>query len=232
MAERFGRAYRYRPSAGDIARFVELPKEPGGRVTTRENGFGVAAELQALAQGSKKDRETFEAVEADVKNLFPHIRAISFKSDWQGVRLTYITDRSEDPIPAPQESDGVLLSTFLFWRLRSGGRTTRVCLEEPENGLHAFLLAERFQALKSFSADMQMLVATHSPEFLRQLKAHPKALWKELRRVEFSPGTGTTVQEIATYPQVTHLLEQYLTDVHEKWKPIIEKWARDAEDAP
>jgi energy-coupling factor transporter ATP-binding protein EcfA2 len=229
MAERFGRAYRYRPSAGDIARFVELPKEPGSRVTTRENGFGVAAELQALFQGNKKERETFDAVEADVKKLFPHVRSIGFKSDWQGVRLTYVTDRSEDPIPAPQESDGVLLSTFLFWRLRSGGSSIKVCLEEPENGMHAFLLAERFQALKTFSADMQMLVATHSPEFLRQLSAHPRALWKELRRVEFAAGAGTSVHEITAYPQVTHLIEKYLTDVHERWKPIVEGWTAEAD---
>ena len=229
MVERFGRAYRYRPSAGDIARFVELPKEPGSRVTTRDNGFGVAAELQALFQGSKKEREIFDAVQADVRRLFPHVRSIGFKSDWQGVRLTYVTDRSEDPIPAPQESDGVLLSTFLFWRLHTGSASTTVCLEEPENGMHAFLLAERFQALKSFSTNMQMLVATHSPEFLRQLSAHPKALWKELRLVEFTAGTGSSVQEISSYPQVTKLIGKYLDDVHDRWKPIVEQWTKEAE---
>jgi hypothetical protein len=235
LSERFGRGYRYRPSAGDVARFVPLPKEPGSRIYAQENGWGVAAELQALFQGSKRERETFDAIEQAVKRLFPHVRSIGFKSDWQGVRLTYLTDRSEDPIPAPQESDGVLLSTFLFWRLFTGGPAMKVCLEEPENGLHAFLLAERFQALKTFTQagggtpTMQILVATHSPEFLRHLSAYPKALWKELRCVKFTPGSGTSVECVSTYPQVTKLLTQYLEDVHEKWDPIVKGWTADAE---
>jgi len=79
---------------------------------------------------------------------------------------------------------------------------------------------------------MQILVATHSPEFLRQLSAHPKALWKELRRVDFTAGTGTTVQEITAYPQVTHLYRNYLDDVNERWKPIVEAWAAEAGEGP
>lgn len=117
LANRFDQAYRYRPSASDIASFVAHRTEPGRSIYVRENGWGVAAELQAL-QGSK--REVFEAVEKAVCRLFPHIRSVGFKTDWQGVRLSYMTDRSEDAVPAPQESDGVLLATFLFWRLYTG----------------------------------------------------------------------------------------------------------------
>lgn len=195
LVETFGRAHRYRPSASDIASFVTLP-EKGRSIYVQENGRGVALELQALSQGSKHERETFQAIEKAVCQLFPHVKGISFKSDWQGVRLTFLTNRSEDPIPAPQESDGVLLATFLFWRLYTGGSTTKICLEEPENGMHAFLLAERFQALRMFAygegglPGVQMLVATHSPEFMRALKAHPKSLCKEIRLVDFSPGSG------------------------------------------
>jgi len=231
LGERFGRSYRYRPSASDIASFVSLPTEAGRSIYVQDNGRGVAAELQALSQGGKQDRETFSSIEAAVSKLFPHIRAIGFKSDRQGVRLSYLTDRSEDPIPGPQESDGVLLATFLFWRLYTGSTSMTVCLEEPENGLHGFLLAERFQALKMFAYGeqgrprVQILVATHSPEFLRALKAHPKALWKQLRIVKFSPGAGTSVKGISNYPEVTHLIEEYLTKVHEEWEPIVKGWA-------
>lgn len=234
LAEKFGRAHRYRPSAGDVARFVPLPKEKGQRVYAQENGWGVAAELQDLFQGSKTERETFDAVENAVKQLFPHIKSIGFKSDWQGVRLTYVTDRSQDPIPAPNESDGVLLSTFLFWRLYSGSPSMKVCLEEPENGLHAFLLAHRFKILKTFAyggGDLprsQIFVATHSPEFLRQLNAHKKDLMEELRCVEFSQGGGTSVKGISFYPQVGKLHEQYLDRVHEEWEPIVKRLVKEA----
>jgi predicted ATPase len=187
----------------------------------------VALELQSLSQGGKHEREAFQKIENAVSQVFPHVKGISFKSDWQGVRLTFLTDRSEDPIPAPQESDGVLLATFLFWRLYTGGPTMKVCLEEPENGLHAFLLAERFQALKRFAygEGLQMLVATHSPEFLRALKAHPMALWKELRLVGFTPALGTSVKGLSNFHEVTSLIEQYLTEVHDRWEPVVQAWA-------
>lgn len=226
LAERFGQAYRYRPSAIDISNFVAPTTEPGHRIRVGENGYGVAAELQAL-QGS--NRELFEQIEQAVCRLFPHVRAIGFKTDWQGVRLSFRTMRSEDLIPAPQESDGVLIATFLFWRLYTGNPSLKVCFEEPENALHAFLLAERFQALKQFAYGegnraVQLLVATHSPEFLRAIKAHPTALWKEIRLVEFVAGQGTSVRGLANYPEAANLIEGYLTQVHERWKNVVAGW--------
>jgi predicted ATPase len=227
FTERFGQAWRYRPSASDIASFVSHRTEPGRTVYVRENGWGVAAELQAL-QGSK--REVFEAIEKAVCTVFPHIKAIGFKTDWQGVGLSFRTDRSEDLIPAPQESDGVLLATFLFWRLYTSKPSYKVCLEEPENGLHPFLLAERFQVLKKFAYQengllgVQLLVATHSPEFLRAVKAHPTALWKELRIVEFTPGAGTSVGKLSHYREAAHLISEYLTEVEERWGPVARAW--------
>jgi predicted ATPase len=227
LTKRFGFAYRYRPSASDIASVLPRSIEPGHTFYVGENGRGVAIELQDL-QGS--NRALFEAIEKAVGKLFPHIKAIGFRSDYRGVRLTFRTDRSEDLIPAPQESDGVLLATFLFWRLYTANPTMKVCLEEPENGLHPFLLAERFQVLKRFAhgdggvPGVQLLVATHSPEFLRAVKAHPQALWNQIRLVEFTPGAGTSVRGLEHYREATNLIEQYLTQVHEKWGPIIESW--------
>ncbi|MFZ0962431.1 MAG: ATP-binding protein [Terriglobia bacterium] len=229
LAKRFGFAYRYRPSASDIASVFSRPTEPGHTFYVAENGRGVAVELQDL-QGSS--REVFEAIEGAVCGLFPHIKAFGFRTDWRGVRLTFRTDRSEDLIPAPQESDGVLLATFLFWRLYTAKSSMKVCLEEPENGLHAFLLAERFQALKNFAygsgglPGVQLLVATHSPEFLRAVKSHKQALWNEIRLVEFTPGAGTSVRGLKDYREAANLIEEYLVQVQEKWKPIIEGWGK------
>ena len=177
FSERFGQTWRYRPSASDIARFVRRPSGPHARPTyVGENGSGLAAELQAL-QGSKRD--VFEKIEKAICDLFPHIRSIGFKTDWQGVRLSFMTNRSEDLLPAPQESDGVLIATFLYWRLyTAGGPSLRVCLEEPENGLYPFLLGDRFQLLKNFASGeqgpgpVQILIATHSRDLLRTVKTH------------------------------------------------------------
>jgi predicted ATPase len=230
LSDRLGRAYRYRPSASDIAAFVSLPTEGDRKMYVNENGWGVASELQAL-QGSK--REVFEAVENAVRRLFPHIRTIGFRTERQGVRLSFMTDRSEDLIPAPQESDGVLLATFLFWRLYTAGEAVKtVCLEEPENGLHPLLLAERFEILKKFARHeeglpgVQLLVATHSPEFLRAVHAHPGTLWKEIRLTEFTAGGGTSVRALRDYREAANLHEKYLNEMQTRWKPIVENWGQ------
>ncbi len=216
FGERFGQAWRYRPSASDIASF-SLHSKPR---YVRENGAGVALELQRL-QGS--EREVFEKIEKAVCAVFPHIKAIGFRADWQGVGLNYRTDRSQDLLPAAQESDGVLLATFLFWRLHTGGPNLTVCLEEPENGLHPFLLAERFRLLRAcaygdIGPSVQLLVATHSPEFLRAVKAHPTALWQELRIVRFEAGNGTLVSKLGHFRDATKLWEEYRDEMHARWE--------------
>jgi predicted ATPase len=228
LARKYGQVWRYRPSASDIASHVQRPSAQGTRpIHVAENGWGVAAELQGL-QGSQRD--LFQSVEDGLCRLFPHVKAIGFKTDWQGVRLYYRTDRSQDLVPAPQESDGVLLATFLLWRLYSAKQPITVCLEEPENGLHPFLLGGRFRILKRFAyglaglPQMQLLVATHSPEFLRALKAHPTALWKEIRIVSFAPGVGSSVRTLSNYREAANLFEEYLDKIQKQWEPIVKEW--------
>ena len=116
LSDQLGSTWHYRPSVDDIARIVHLhrsvlPTREERSLTVGASGSGLAYELQRL-QG--EDRETFTKIEEHLQGLFPHIRTIGFKSDFQGVRLTYMTKRSEGPIPAPLEADGVLLSTFLL----------------------------------------------------------------------------------------------------------------------
>lgn len=224
-AARFGHAWRYRPSAIDLASFVKRPTERGRALYVAENGWGLAAKLQDL-QNSPADRAVFEEVERTLCKLFPHIQNIGFENDYQGVRLSYRTDRSDDPVRAPQESDGVLLATFLLWRLLTNeSERVTICLEEPENGLHPVLLAERFKFLKNVASEKrQILASTHSPEFLRALKAHPKELYKETRVVEFKPSTGTWIEGLQHYRDATKLHEKYLDAMHEQWEPVIKKW--------
>lgn len=197
LADAIGSTWRYRPSANDIARFVRPPTDGRALLNVADNGWGLAYVLQKL-QG--EDRPTFTRIEKDLNRLFPHVTAIGFKSDFQGVRLTYVTSRSEDPLPAPQEADGVLLSTFLLWRLHTAGPNLRVCLEEPENGLHPSLLRERMKLLRSFAhprdnsrPGLQILVATHSPD----IQAEGSGLVQDRTLgVTFNPQRGTFVSAI------------------------------------
>ncbi len=208
VAEKVGFTWRYRPSANDIARFVQPQgvKERRASVVAA-NGFGLARVLQEL-QG--EDRATFTKIEDGLNRLFPHIRTIGFKSDYQGVRITYMTDRSEDPLPAPQEADGVLLSTFLLWRLHTAGASLRVCLEEPENGIHPSLIRNRLQLLRDFAEPpdgsrppLQVLVATQSKELAHSLR---ESNFSSMRLVAFDPVSGTSVRKPATWAEASEMV--------------------------
>ena len=195
LTDRIGSAWRYRPSADDIARFARLPSE-GRDVTVGGNGAGLAAELQRL-QG--EDRATFTKIEQHLNKIFPHIQTIGFRSDYQGIRLTYMTNRSQIPVPAPQEADGVLLSTFLLWRLYTGGPNLHVCLEEPESGMHPSLLKSRLKLLESFTQarddrehTLQISIATQSGRLAHDLIEEN---YPCLRITEYIDAEGTVVRK-------------------------------------
>lgn len=212
LRERFGRTLRYRPGASNIASFVSRPIEPGKTIHVGSDGWGLAAALQDI-QGN--DRKTFEAIEGDLHKLFPYIRTINFDSDWQGVRLSFGTDRNQNAVNAPLESDGALLATFLLWRLHTAGSSIITCLEEPEYGLHPELLAPRYELLRRFATakedPVQILVATHSLELLRVMHTHHSVLFKEVRMVKFIPNTGSRVGKPGSFKEMGKLLERYLS---------------------
>jgi predicted ATPase len=215
MGKLIGRTWRYRPSAEDIAAFVPPQSDGGGskKLHVFTNGWGLARELQTL-QGANRD--LFTKVENRLKEEFEHIRTIGFDNARDGVRLLFTTNRSGRQIPAPQECDGVLLTTFLLWRLyTSGSENMQLCLEEPENGLYPNLMGERFSLLRDFTQTgklgqnpVQILVATHSWELLRLLEKKSKSLLEEIRYVEFDATRGTQVIKLKNYKDREKMLER------------------------
>lgn len=141
--KRLGEAWRYRPSAYDIAAFSRV--EPMRYVAP--NGRGVAPALQEL-QGRKRD--LFEKIEAKVREILPHIRTIGFDASPDGIRLSFMNTRCNNLVPAAQESDGVLLATFFCWRLYTAEPPITICLEEPENGFYPDLLEKRIRTSSCF----------------------------------------------------------------------------------
>ena len=217
LKERFGEIWRYRISANDIAAFAKVKK--GEPIHVRDNGWGLPLELQRV-QG--EDRDLFQAIEQQLSSIFTHIRFINFRSERFGVGLAFTTDRSEDLVPATQESDGVLLTLFLIWRLWTAPPNFIVCLEEPENGVHPYLLGERFQLLKKFTdggggrKPVQILVATHSSALLRSIEDKAEAL-EIVRAVEFDPDKGTKVHKLSAMDHIDTLLDAFKNNLGELW---------------
>ena len=201
-SESLGTTWRYRPSANDIALSIAPPGEDSAKktVTVAANGWGVAIKLRELLE---ERAERFSSIEAELKRSYPHLRSIGFKSDWQGVRLTYLTERSEDPIPAPQEADGVLLSTFLLWRLHTASPSDLICLDEPETGIYPDQRFDRFRYLEEFAsrvdgASPRIMIATHAHQVIEQGLSAASAVFKEIRVLRFDKATGSTVTHLSS----------------------------------
>ncbi len=210
---RFGQAWRYRPSALDISAFARTVAEGDerSRPFVAANGRGLPAVLQEL-QG--RNREVFTRIEDKVRDTFKHIRTIGFDAGPEGVRLNFMTTRSNNLVPAPQEADGVLLATFLLWRLYTAEPPISICLEDPENGLYPELLEDRYELLRTFTtpasgaAYAQILASTHSIEFLRALKRHHSD-FPMVRAVEFTEREGTRVESLRGYHDAANLLDHF-----------------------
>ncbi len=233
LAGRIGAIWRYRPSAEDIASFVSPRLRERdetsllmSRPTQREfepylgpSGQGLAWVLRKL-QG--QDRVIFGKIEQELHHLFDHIDSINFEEKGLGVRLAFTTTRSTRVVPAPLESDGVLHSLFLLYRLYTGGPGMSFCLEEPENGTHPYLLEGRYKLLKRFAAresavrTNHLLVATHSPDLLTAIESPQEAV-DVVRVVERDPQEGTKIHRLGDSEEVELLLEAFRGNVGELW---------------
>lgn len=215
---RLGQARRYRPSAPDIACSVK-PLTTTGTPDVDETGRNVPLALQDLLT---TDRDTFTAMEGQLQNLHSHIRGITFKSDWRGVGFRYKSNRTTEPTPASLESDGVLLSTFLVWRMYSAPANLKLCLEEPENGVHLSSLKQCYQLLKRFATEsekhrnLQILIATHSRDFLNAIESRNDII-DEVRVTEFGPDSGTAIHTVHHYREIDQLLTEFRYQMGDLW---------------
>jgi predicted ATPase len=183
-----------------------------------ESGWGLAWVLRRL-QG--EDKTTFDKIERQIKEWFPHIGAINFEEEGLGVRLAFTSSRSQRIIPAELESDGVLHALFMLWRLCSKEPNVTVCIEEPENGTHPYLLKARYEFLRQTSIEScasnsrQVLVSTHSPEFLASID--PGQAVDVIRVVEYEANNGTKVAALRDMNDVEKLLDVFRGNIGELW---------------
>jgi predicted ATPase len=218
LRSRLGQARRYRPSASDIASFVRAKASAEGEIVVDEAGKGLAVALRDLLT---TDRERFEEMERELHRLHPHVEGMAFKQDYRGVGLLYRTTRSAEALPASLESDGVLLTTFLLWRLFTAPENFQFCLEEPENGIHIQGMKERYDLLKRMAGDgseghPQILIATQSRDFLNAISSRSEIM-DQVRVAEMNPDTGTSIRALGHYRQINQLLEEFRDQMGELW---------------
>ena len=215
LKERIGEVRRYRPNANDISAYAQNPEDKELEYLVKENGWGLPLLMQKLLGDN---RDLYETIERELRNIFPHIRIINCKSERYGVGLAFTTERSGDQIPASLESDGLLITLFMLWRLHTATNDLCICFEEPENSIHPHLISERVKIFNRFSSSdrAQVIIATHSPDFVNSIHNIMDAM-EVIRIVEFDPEKGTKVHKLSERKHLDILLSTFKGDLGSLW---------------
>lgn len=213
-----GNTWRYRVAASDIGKPVRPAPDAPEPFHVAEDGWALPAVLRRL-QG--EDRATFDKIERKLAQWFPEIRQLAFEETSEGVRLSFAHAGWGTPVPAELEADGVLHALFLIWRGYTARQEDRICVEEPENGTHPYLLAERYEFIRSIAGGelnqypVPVVVTTHSPELLNAIGCE-EALGV-VQVVERHPDNGTSVHRLRDMDQVQRLFEVFKGQLGELW---------------
>jgi predicted ATPase len=187
----------------EASKLVSPQAAPGDSTAMAPDGLGMHS---ALANVALNDPDTWQALQADLRQIIPTIRRLRFT---KGNPTALLFDTvGGDSLPAHQVSDGTLLVLGLLTALRSPDRPGLVLLDDLERGLHPLAQRDLVALLRGIletNRDLQIVATTHSPYLLNwmdpagvrmthladgftvcgPLTDHPKfKKWKE----EFSPG--------------------------------------------
>lgn len=137
--------------------------------------------------------DTFVAIRDKVKSFFPTIQNILVPTIEGGQVVLQARLRDSTIVPAAGLSEGLLY--FLgFTALQHLAESRLFLVEEPENGLHPARIAEVMAILREISKTSQVIVATHSPLVVNELKGD------EISVVTRDPETGTKATLLKDVP--------------------------------
>lgn len=146
------------------------------------SGFGLARSFDLLQE---EDNARFVELVAQFCQLFPFVDRIGLrrceafvepqsdgleagKKGW-GHELEFRFTNIDRPIPASRVSDGMMIMLGYLFLLFSPAPPRIVLIEEPENGLHPYILRKVIQLLRKLiiaHPRTQVVMTTHSPLLL------------------------------------------------------------------
>jgi predicted ATPase len=131
-----------------------------------EKGEGLASLYDALLS---RDRDAFTAIDVRFRNLFPTVKALRLENANYQTKTMGLSLHSGVEVGPGEMSEGMLywLAFAIVQHLQPQGI---LLIEEPENGLHPARIAEVVRILRDISKSTQVLLATHSPLVINELK--------------------------------------------------------------
>jgi predicted ATPase len=120
--------------------------------------------------------ERLQQILQTLRERIPRLERVDAKTMQDGRLLLQIKDAPFDqPILAKYVSDGTLKMLAYLTVLYDPDPPQLIGIEEPENYLHPRLLAELAEECRHASSNSQLMVTTHSPDFVDALR--PEELW-------------------------------------------------------
>jgi predicted ATPase len=109
------------------------------------------------------------ALNEQITRLFPGVRSIQLTNPSTGTKAIGVKLTDGTVVPAELMSEG-LLYYLAFAILQHVDPTALLLIEEPENGLHPARIAEVMRVLRAISGKTQVVLATHSPLVINELR--------------------------------------------------------------
>jgi energy-coupling factor transporter ATP-binding protein EcfA2 len=159
-------------------------------VFSDEHGAGLPALYDALIV---RDVQAYVALNAQLTALFPSVKSVQLTTPSTSLRGLGVRLQDGTFVGADQMSEG-LLYYLAYAILPHLQQATLLLVEEPENGLHPARIAEVMRVLRAVSEKTQVVIATHSPLVVNELRP------EEVTVVTRSADAGTKATPIAETP--------------------------------
>ncbi|MGK7902543.1 MAG: AAA family ATPase [Hormoscilla sp.] len=158
-----------------------------------------------------------------ISKMVPRLEKVESEMMGDGRLLLQIKDAPfAQPILAKFASDGTLKMLAYLTVLYDPEPPQMVGIEEPENHLHPRLLLELGEECRLGSSNTQLMVTTHSPFFINELR--PEELWVLYRDEEgYTRGRRTAdMQGVKEFLQHGALLgDLWMQDFFEVGNPLV-----------
>jgi len=146
-----------------------------------EKGLGLAGLFDWLLA---RDRRAFTAIEDRFRSLFPTAAVLRLDAHNNASKVMGLTLTNGEAVGSSEMSEGMLY-WLAFAIIEHLAPQQILLIEEPENGLHPARITEVMRVLRDVSQRTQIVLATHSPLVINELKP------EEVTIVTRTPERGT-----------------------------------------
>ncbi len=131
-------------------------------------------------------REVYEGIVQTMRDRVPGVKEITTQHTVDGrLVLQFGNGIFKDPFIDRFVADGMLKMFACLVLLHDPSPHPLLCVKEPENQLYPHLLAELAEEFRTYSLKGQVMVSTHSPDFLNAAEVN-EVFWLEKEENGFS----------------------------------------------